>query len=76
MNIGSAFPSNYLRAADLQGREPTVTIDAVKMEDIGGDHKLLCTFRQRARAGPETRPTLRTSHRSMAMKPTTGAAVR
>jgi hypothetical protein len=45
MRMSSAFPSNYLRAADLQGRNVTVTIDRVAMEDIGGDHKPVLYFR-------------------------------
>lgn len=35
MNVNEAFPSNYLRAADLQGREATVSISHVTMEEIG-----------------------------------------
>lgn len=45
MRIDSAFPSTYLKAADLQGRNVTVTMDHVKMEDIGGDHKPILYFR-------------------------------
>lgn len=45
MRMSAAFPSNYLRAADLQGRNVTVTIDRVAMEDIGGDHKPVLYFR-------------------------------
>ena len=37
MKISKAFPSNYLKAADLDGREPILTIDRVEMEDIGDD---------------------------------------
>ena len=44
MNIQGAFPSQYLKAADLQGRRVTVTIADVKMEDIGGDHKPVLRF--------------------------------
>lgn len=44
MNIGTAFPSNYLKAADLQGRRVTVQIAGVNMEDIGGDHKPILSF--------------------------------
>jgi hypothetical protein len=36
MKIGAAFPSKYLRAADLDG-EVTVRIRDIKMEDIAGD---------------------------------------
>ena len=44
MNINGAFPSTYLKAADLQGRRVTVAINTVKMEDIGGDHKPVVSF--------------------------------
>lgn len=44
MNIGSAFPSTYLKAADLQGRRVSVTIAGVRMEDIGGEHKPILSF--------------------------------
>jgi hypothetical protein len=49
MNISGAFPSNYLKAADLQGRRVTVTIAGVKMEDIGGDHKPVVKFQGKDR---------------------------
>ena len=44
MRISSAFPSNYLKAADLQGRQVKVKIDRVEMEDIGGEHKPILYF--------------------------------
>ncbi len=34
-NIQDAFPSNYLKAADLKGRAVVVTIDRVEFEAIG-----------------------------------------
>lgn len=34
MKISSAFPSKYLRAADLDGRQVTVEISRVDMEDV------------------------------------------
>lgn len=37
MDIDAAFPSSYLKAADLQGRQPTVTIDRVVIEEVGKD---------------------------------------
>lgn len=49
MNINGAFPSNYLKAADLQGRRVTVTIDKVVMEDIGGEHKPVVKFQGKDR---------------------------
>jgi hypothetical protein len=47
MRISSAFPSKYLKAADLDGRTVTVTMDRVVMEDIGagnGDQKPVLYF--------------------------------
>jgi hypothetical protein len=44
MNINSAFPSTYLKAADLQGKSVTLTMDHVTMEDIGGDQKPVLYF--------------------------------
>ena len=35
MNINASFPSNYLKASDLQGQEVVVTIDRVEMEEVG-----------------------------------------
>lgn len=49
MNISGAFPSTYLKAADLQGRRVTVTIDKVVMEDIGGEHKPVLKFQGKDR---------------------------
>lgn len=44
MNINDAFPSSYLKAADLGPNRPTVTITEVKYEDIGGEHKPVVYF--------------------------------
>lgn len=44
MRISSAFPSNYLKAADLQGKSVKVSIDRVELEDIGGDYKPVLYF--------------------------------
>ena len=44
MNINAAFPSNFLKAADLQGRRVSASISHVKMEDIGDDHKPVVYF--------------------------------
>lgn len=44
MNINEAFPSNYIKAADLQGGSPTVTISHVTSEEIGDDCKLVLYF--------------------------------
>jgi hypothetical protein len=34
-NINDAFPSNYLKASDIRGSEPVVTIDHVAFEPVG-----------------------------------------
>lgn len=44
MRISSAFPSTYLKAADLQGRRVKVTMQHVAMEDIGGELKPILYF--------------------------------
>jgi hypothetical protein len=44
MNINEAFPSNYLKASDLQGKEPTVTISNVTMEKLGDDARMILYF--------------------------------
>lgn len=49
MNIGSAFPSAYLKAADLQGRSVTVIMARVTMEDISSDHKPVLYFQGKDR---------------------------
>ena len=40
MDINSAFPSKYLKAGDLKGTEPTVTIDRVEFEPVGRDKEM------------------------------------
>lgn len=45
MRISEAFPSNYIRAADLQGRNVTVVMDRVEVEEVGsGEHKPVIYF--------------------------------
>jgi hypothetical protein len=44
MRISAAFPSTYLKAADLQGRNVTVQIDRVELDEIGGEHKPILYF--------------------------------
>ena len=50
MLISEAFPSKYLKAADLNGRELKVTIDHVEMRDIFGVQKLVISFRDNKQA--------------------------
>jgi hypothetical protein len=49
MRISAAYPSAYLKAADLQDRNVTVIIDKVVLEDIGGDQKPVIYFRGKER---------------------------
>jgi hypothetical protein len=35
MNIDQAFPSQYLKASDLAGNQPIVTIERVEFEPVG-----------------------------------------
>jgi hypothetical protein len=39
-NINDAFPSNYLKASDLNGQQPVVTIDRVAFEAVGRDKEM------------------------------------
>lgn len=44
MHIDEAFPSKYLRASDLQGRNVPVKMGRVEQEKIGDDTKLILYF--------------------------------
>jgi arabinogalactan endo-1,4-beta-galactosidase len=44
MKISSAFPSDYLKAADLQGRAVQVIMRCVEMREIGGEPKPILYF--------------------------------
>lgn len=37
MNVNTAFPSKYLKAADLGDTQPVVTISHVEIEEVGQD---------------------------------------
>jgi len=39
-NINDAFPSNYLKASDLGGAQPIVTIDRVEFEAVGREREM------------------------------------
>ena len=43
-NINEAFPSKYLKAADLQKRQVTLKISHAQFEKIGTDDKLVLYF--------------------------------
>jgi hypothetical protein len=45
MRTSEAFPSKYLRAADLNGAEPTVTIDRVEAETLNDKLALVVYFK-------------------------------
>ena len=46
MDINAAFPSNYMKAADLRGQTRQATIESVAMEPLGdGQPKPLVRFR-------------------------------
>jgi hypothetical protein len=42
--MSEAFPSNWLKAADLQGHTVKVTIANVEMEDVGDGEKPIVSF--------------------------------
>lgn len=44
MRISAAFPSDYLKAADLQNRQVKVKIDRVEIKEIGGEPKPILYF--------------------------------
>jgi hypothetical protein len=39
-NINDAFPSNYLKASDLAGRQAVVTMDRVEFEPVGREREM------------------------------------
>jgi hypothetical protein len=44
MRISSAFPAEFLKAADLQGRNVRVVMSHVEMRDVDDDHKPVLFF--------------------------------
>lgn len=44
MKLASAFPSQYIKAADLGGNSVTVKIDRAETELVGSDKKLILYF--------------------------------
>jgi hypothetical protein len=49
MKISQAFPSDYLKAADLQGQAVTVTMSHVGLEKVGNDQKPILYFQGKDR---------------------------
>lgn len=45
MKISEEFPSKYLKASDLQGRDAKVTMAQVEKEKMGDDMKLVLYFK-------------------------------
>src|ERR1017187_512323 len=44
MRLNEAFPSNWLKCDDLQGRQVKVTIEKYSFEEIGEERKLVLHF--------------------------------
>lgn len=44
MELSNIFPSKYIKASDLQGREINVAISEANIEEIGQDKKLVLYF--------------------------------
>ena len=47
MRVSDAFPSDYLKAADLRDKNVLVVVDRVEMKDIGDDHKPIVYFQHK-----------------------------
>lgn len=44
MKVSQVFSGDYLKAADLQGSEPTVTIEKVELKEFDDGNKFLISF--------------------------------
>lgn len=44
MKLNEAFPSNYLKSDDLQGRDISVVIAGAELEMVGSERKLVLSF--------------------------------
>ena len=49
MNINEAFPSQYLKASDIQGRNVTIKMGRVEEEKIGNNKKMVLYFQGKDR---------------------------
>jgi hypothetical protein len=47
MELSSIFPSKYVKASDLKGREVTVVVARAEIEKLGDDNKLVIYFQGR-----------------------------
>ena len=43
-NVNKMFPSNFISAGDLEGRDVQVKIGRIEVEEVGGDHKHVVYF--------------------------------
>lgn len=50
MKLSDAFPSNYLKSDDLNGRDVTVVIGAAVIEMIGSERKLVLSFQGKTKS--------------------------
>jgi hypothetical protein len=50
MKVSEQFPSAYLKASDLGGREVRVTMGRVELEEIGTDKKMALYFKGKEKA--------------------------
>lgn len=49
MRIDAAFPSQYIKAADLHGKRVRVVMSHVNIEEVGGEHKPVLYFQGKDR---------------------------
>lgn len=49
MLISAAFPSNYIKAADLQNQNVMVVIERIQIEDVGDETKPVLYFQNKAK---------------------------
>jgi hypothetical protein len=49
MKISACFPSEYLKASDLEGRSVRVVMDHVEMRDVGDDTKPVLFFQGKSK---------------------------
>ncbi len=50
MKTSDAFPSRFMKVADLNGKEVAVLISSVELEKVGDDQKLVCYFKGQLKA--------------------------
>jgi len=60
VKTSSIFPSNFLRASDLQGRRIGVVIEDVVREDVGEDKRAIMSFKNKTKRLILNKTNLRT----------------